>query len=73
MDDFPPNRQGRLLIKAGGLSPSKNWFFDGLTVLCLSSFGLAGDKEHKETAHSGRSVAPDKPAQPEKWVKGCGP
>jgi hypothetical protein len=54
------------------LRPSKDQFFDGLTVLCLSSFGLPGGKEHRETARSGRSVPPDEPAQPEKRVKGCG-
>ena len=30
------------------LWPSKNMFFDGITALCLSSFGLTGGKEHGE-------------------------
>jgi len=52
-------------VIAHRLRPSKNRFFDGLTVLCLSSFGLASGKEHRETARPGRSVPPDEPAQPE--------
>jgi len=34
-------------IKTGfaRLRPSKNQFFNGTTVLCLSSFGLSGGKE----------------------------
>jgi len=30
---------------AGALRPSKNQFFDGVTALCLSSFGLPDGKE----------------------------
>ena len=49
----------------GSERPSKNLFFDGITALCLSSFGLPSGKAHKETARSGRSVTPDEPAQPD--------
>jgi len=55
-----------LPLFAGALRPSKNQFFDGITALCLSSFGLPDGKEHRETALNGRSVVPDEPAQPEK-------
>jgi len=50
---------------AGGLSPSKNEFFDGVTTFCLSPFGLPGGKTHGEIAQTGRSVASDQPTQPE--------
>ncbi len=55
------------------LAPVKKHFFDGLSALSLSPFGLPDDKQHKETAHSGRSVTPDEPGQTNKRVKGYGP
>jgi len=47
------------------LRPSKNLFFDGTTVFCLSPFGLPGGKTHRGTARNGRSVAAAEPPQPE--------
>jgi len=44
----------------------KKHFFDGITALCLSAFGLTSGKAYKEIAHCGQSVAPDQPAQPGK-------
>jgi hypothetical protein len=51
----------------------KKQVFDGISAPCLSPFGFTGGKEHREIARNRRSVVPDKPAQPEKRVKGCGP
>jgi len=36
-------------LQQAGLRPSKNQFFDGTTVLCLSSFGLPGGKEQQKS------------------------
>ncbi|HQQ40192.1 MAG TPA: hypothetical protein PLR57_01670 [Clostridia bacterium] len=43
----------------------KNEFLMEEPLFASRPLGLAGGKEHRETARNGRSVAPDEPAQPE--------